>query len=166
MTWFQPTASTPIGSSLRTTGSKWIETAPVARVRRCETCELFRASSTKNAFPERNAWVAPEGSPSSWRRIGGEPWRPWLAVITSAPEPSGSIRVAKRPPVIVQAAEQITWRATSASVVREISRVASVTAAMLTISWCASSWLARSCSAWSVDAIARARSSRTSLCTV
>ena len=86
--------------------------------------------------------------------------------MTRSPSGLASISFAKRAPVILQAAEQITSRATPESVVRAISLVASVTAAMLTTSFRVSSWLTWSSSARFRFSAARSRSCRTSDCTV
>jgi hypothetical protein len=102
---------------------------------------VSRASSTKSGFFERKAVPAPETSSPSETLNGGPFWSPWFAVITIAPSGLRSMSLAKRAPVTVQAAEQMISRATLASVVRASSRVASVTAAMLTTSFRVSSWL-------------------------
>ena len=78
-----------------------------------------RTWSSQRARPRRtsascvtNTVPAPDASSASETRSGGAPWRPWFAVMTRSPSGLRSISLAKRAPVIVHAAEQITSRAT------------------------------------------------------
>ena len=107
----QPTTSTATASSLRRTGSKCIDTAPVAITTRCEIRSSPCASWTKSGFFERKTDPAPEASSPSETVSGGPFSSPWFAVITSSPSGLRSMSLAKRAPVIVQAAAQMISRA-------------------------------------------------------